>query len=165
MTDKHDEQAEKLLPCKYPSSCANVPGHIQACPRQFAKAIAAKLREMDAEIERLKAELGAKSVEPVFDPKLTAWFSLHSRDPKINEKQNCAEWMKDTTARIAKSVTEKDDLLFASSVALIIGRSAEMVRKYERQGKLPAIKTADGTRLFRRADVEKFLKKKNAEGV
>ena len=63
MTDKHDEQAEKLLPCKYPSSCANVPGHIQACPRQFAKAIAAKLREMGNQNERLKAQLQAEAKE------------------------------------------------------------------------------------------------------
>jgi DNA-binding transcriptional MerR regulator len=54
--------------------------------------------------------------------------------------------------------TKNDELLMASGAAKILNRSAECVRFYERTGKLRAIRTADGTRLFRRTDVEKFLR-------
>lgn len=50
----------------------------------------------------------------------------------------------------------QSDLLMASEAARILNRSAEGVRYYERTGKLPAVRTADGTRLFLRSDVERF---------
>jgi DNA-binding transcriptional MerR regulator len=55
---------------------------------------------------------------------------------------------------------KNDELLMVSSAAKLLNRSAECVRFYERTGKLRAIRTADGTRLFRRADVEKFLRER-----
>jgi DNA-binding transcriptional MerR regulator len=49
---------------------------------------------------------------------------------------------------------KNDELLMATGAAKILNRSAEAVRFYERTGRLPAIRTADGTRLFRVQDVE-----------
>ena len=40
-----------------------------------------------------------------------------------------------------------------------VPRSAASVRLYEKQGLLPATKTASGTRLFRKEDVEKLAQK------
>jgi hypothetical protein len=51
---------------------------------------------------------------------------------------------------------QDDELLMASGAAKILNRSAEGVRYYERIGKLRAIRTADGTRLFRQSDVEQL---------
>jgi DNA-binding transcriptional MerR regulator len=56
-------------------------------------------------------------------------------------------------------IVNDDALLFASGAAKILNRSAEAVRLYERTGKLRAIKTADGTRLFRESDVQKLAAK------
>jgi DNA-binding transcriptional MerR regulator len=47
-----------------------------------------------------------------------------------------------------------DEFLMVTDSAKILDRSAQTVRFYERTGKLAAIRTADGTRLFRRSDVE-----------
>jgi DNA-binding transcriptional MerR regulator len=52
-----------------------------------------------------------------------------------------------------------DEFLMTSDSAKILNRSAQMVRFYERTGKLAAIRTADGTRLFRRSDVEALAAK------
>jgi len=60
-----------------------------------------------------------------------------------------------------------DELLMASGAAKILNRSAEAVRFYERTGKLPAIRTADGTRLFKQSDVQELaakLRKKDQGG-
>ena len=43
--------------------------------------------------------------------------------------------------------------------ALVLKRSGEMVRHYERTGKLVAIKTASGRRLFRAEDVQELARK------
>lgn len=55
--------------------------------------------------------------------------------------------------------THHDELLMATGAARILNRSAETVRFYERMGKLTAIRTVDGTRLFRQSDVEALAAK------
>jgi DNA-binding transcriptional MerR regulator len=50
-------------------------------------------------------------------------------------------------------------LLMVSDATRVLERSAEMVRHYERTGKLAAIKTANGRRLFREQDVKDFARK------
>ena len=52
-----------------------------------------------------------------------------------------------------------DKLLMATDAGKILNRSAETVRFYERTGRLSAIRTADGTRLFRQSDVEALAAK------
>ncbi len=58
--------------------------------------------------------------------------------------------------------------LMASDVGQILNRSAATIRFYERSGRLPAIRTVNGTRLFRLSDVERLrteLEGVNAEEV
>ncbi|MBI4524376.1 MAG: MerR family transcriptional regulator [Deltaproteobacteria bacterium] len=50
-----------------------------------------------------------------------------------------------------------------SDAAKILDRSAAAVILYERTGKLPAIKTANGRRLFRKEDVLKLARKLKRE--
>jgi excisionase family DNA binding protein len=45
------------------------------------------------------------------------------------------------------------DIMLTAEVARFLGKSSETVRLYERRGKLPAMRTAGGVRLFNRADV------------
>jgi DNA-binding transcriptional MerR regulator len=54
---------------------------------------------------------------------------------------------------------DRDDLLTTQDVARAADGEvcASTVRQWERTGKLPAIRTASGMRLFRRADVERVL--------
>lgn len=52
---------------------------------------------------------------------------------------------------------EYADLLTTQDVARADGVCAATVRQWERTGKLPAIRTASGMRLFRRADVDHLL--------
>ena len=47
--------------------------------------------------------------------------------------------------------------LKTSEVARLLCLSESGVRKWAREGRLKAIRTATGQRLFRREDVEKFL--------
>lgn len=49
-----------------------------------------------------------------------------------------------------------DELLTTSDVARSLNRSVDSIRKYERDGKLPALKTRSGQRLFRIDDVERL---------
>lgn len=49
-----------------------------------------------------------------------------------------------------------EHFLTTLDVAQRLGKSPETVRYYERTGKLPAIKTLSGQRIFRLADVEAF---------
>jgi predicted site-specific integrase-resolvase len=44
-----------------------------------------------------------------------------------------------------------------------VPRSAASVRLYEKQGLLPATRTASGTRLFKKEDVEKLAQKLKAQ--
>ena len=71
MTDKHDEQAKELLPCDcdgfmYVGSEA-VESHTVICAAYYRPAVAAALREKDAEIERLKIII-EKLREALADP-------------------------------------------------------------------------------------------------
>lgn len=50
-----------------------------------------------------------------------------------------------------------NDFLIASEAAVILNCTAANVRAIERTGKLHAIRTATGVRLFRRKDVERLV--------
>ncbi len=52
------------------------------------------------------------------------------------------------------------DLLSTADAARILGVVPATVRQLERNGRLPAIRTAGGIRLFRRADVERFARER-----
>ena len=56
-------------------------------------------------------------------------------------------------------------LLTVTDVAHRLGISSESVRSYERHGKLRALKTAGGMRLFEIADVENFAREREAKRV
>ena len=58
-----------------------------------------------------------------------------------------------------------ESLLTVNDVAKMLNRSGESVRGYERQGKLPAIKTLRGLRLFKEKDVREFAGKLCAKRV
>lgn len=49
-----------------------------------------------------------------------------------------------------------DVICTTSDAAKILDRSAQMVRIYERTGKLPAMRTRSGVRVFLECDVRKF---------
>jgi excisionase family DNA binding protein len=51
-----------------------------------------------------------------------------------------------------------DELLTTSDVARALNRSADRVRGYEREGKLPAQRTRSGQRLFKASDVDRLAK-------
>jgi excisionase family DNA binding protein len=48
------------------------------------------------------------------------------------------------------------DYLSVSAAARILERGENTIRKWERDGKLPALKTETGARIFSRADVERL---------
>ena len=58
----------------------------------------------------------------------------------------------------------QNDLLTVFTVAQILNRSPSTIRKYETEGQLKAVRTSAGARLFRRCDVEKFIKKHRERG-
>jgi DNA-binding transcriptional MerR regulator len=60
---------------------------------------------------------------------------------------------------------EVDKLISATEAGRILDKSAESVRAYERQGKLPALKTTRGMRLFRECDVRAFAAKQQSEAA
>ena len=51
---------------------------------------------------------------------------------------------------------KNEEWLTLSSVARLAEKSEATIRQAAKHGKLPAIRTASGIRLFRRSDVEKF---------
>jgi len=53
----------------------------------------------------------------------------------------------------------QNDLLTVFAVAQLLNRSPSTIRKYEADGKLKALRTSSGDRLFRRRDVERFIAK------
>ena len=55
------------------------------------------------------------------------------------------------------------EYMMTQDVARILGKSPETVRFYERTGKLPAIKTVGGRRLFREVDVLRFAETRPAK--
>jgi excisionase family DNA binding protein len=52
--------------------------------------------------------------------------------------------------------------LLTSDVARLLSVSSDTVRLWERLGRLPALKTAGGTRLFDRRDVEQLAREREA---
>jgi excisionase family DNA binding protein len=61
-------------------------------------------------------------------------------------------------ARDKGAPTMQNELLTVFTVAQILNRSPSTIRKYEGEGRLKAVRTSAGARLFRRADVERFMK-------
>lgn len=57
-----------------------------------------------------------------------------------------------------------ENLLQTSEAGRILKRSAEMVRNYERTGKLAAIKLSGGQRLYREEDVRALAAKLESSG-
>lgn len=57
----------------------------------------------------------------------------------------------------------EDGILTASEAARILACSSESVRRFERDGMLPALKTPRGTRIFFERDVIKLAKKRAEE--
>lgn len=55
-----------------------------------------------------------------------------------------------------------DDLVAVGETARLLGKSSDMVRVYERTGKLAAVKIA-GIRYFKRDDVNELIKKQAAK--
>ena len=49
---------------------------------------------------------------------------------------------------------QPDDLMTTGEAGRLLGLSADMVRWLENEGRLPAQRTTNGVRLFRRSDVE-----------
>ncbi len=52
--------------------------------------------------------------------------------------------------------TTRIDFILTTEAAHVLGVSPETVRAWERLGRLPALKTARGVRLFDRLDVERL---------
>jgi len=55
------------------------------------------------------------------------------------------------------------DFILTSEAARICGVSAQSIRAWERVGRLTAMKTAGGVRLFRRADVEELKRARSTQ--
>jgi excisionase family DNA binding protein len=53
-------------------------------------------------------------------------------------------------------VTNPDDLLTPSDAARVLGLSPDSVRVLSDNGRLPAMRTVSGRRLFRRGDVDRL---------
>lgn len=57
---------------------------------------------------------------------------------------------------MAKRKPDPDDLMTTGEAARLLGLSPDMVRVLERENRLPAQRTTNGVRLFRRRDVERL---------
>lgn len=55
-------------------------------------------------------------------------------------------------------VTSEDELLTPSAAARMLLKSEGSVLLYATNGQLPCVRTTTGMRLFRRADLEKFIR-------
>ena len=58
--------------------------------------------------------------------------------------------------------SEINEILSTSTAARELNVAAQTVRLWERTGKLPAVKTTDGRRLFSRSDIEKLKRERAA---
>jgi excisionase family DNA binding protein len=56
----------------------------------------------------------------------------------------------------ANQGTDPNDLMTPSDAARILGLSADSVRVLSDSGRLPAMRTVSGRRLFRRSDVDRL---------
>jgi excisionase family DNA binding protein len=56
----------------------------------------------------------------------------------------------------ANQSTDPNDLMTPSDAARILGLSADSVRVLSDSGRLPAMRTVSGRRLFRRSDVDRL---------
>jgi len=70
MSDKYDEQVERLLPCWYPGPCEHLGPregkmilHIIGCPAYYRSAVTAALRELGEDRDKLCARCNAKDDE------------------------------------------------------------------------------------------------------
>ena len=61
------------------------------------------------------------------------------------------------------AVNEPSEWLGIGDVAKRMDRSTSLVGILERTGQLPAIRTAGGVRIFRRQDVEEFIKNRETK--
>jgi excisionase family DNA binding protein len=61
---------------------------------------------------------------------------------------------------IQKAAANPDDLMTASDAARILGVSVDMVRLLARGGELAFMSTISGVRLFRRADVDALVSRR-----
>ena len=57
------------------------------------------------------------------------------------------------------------DYLTVGESARLLNRSGDAVRLYERQGRLPAIRTRKGWRLFKATDVERLAKELKSQDL
>jgi excisionase family DNA binding protein len=57
----------------------------------------------------------------------------------------------------------KDEILTTGDSARRLNLSADRVRQLEREGKLPALKTRSGQRLFKASDVDRLAKQMGNE--
>jgi helix-turn-helix protein len=69
-------------------------------------------------------------------------------------------------SKVMKEVSHAEDrpeseLFTPSAAARFIRKSEGSMRVYAASGKLPCIRTSTGLRLFRRADLEKFISKQD----
>ena len=61
--------------------------------------------------------------------------------------------------------TATSELLTTGDAARLIGVSADAVRLWERDGRLPATRTQSGVRLFIREDVEAFAQRRREKAA
>jgi excisionase family DNA binding protein len=64
--------------------------------------------------------------------------------------------MNHTSMNQALGTQDPDDLMTPSDAARILGLSADSVRVLSDSGRLPAMRTVSGRRLFRRSDVDRL---------
>ena len=62
-----------------------------------------------------------------------------------------------------KKIAGADDLMTASDAARILGVSVDMVRIWAKSGELSCTSTIGGMRLFRRADVTAFARRRERQ--
>jgi len=64
--------------------------------------------------------------------------------------------MNQTTTNNTPHSPDPDDLMTPSDAARVLGLSADSVRVLSDSGRLPALRTISGRRLFRRSDVDRL---------
>ena len=69
------------------------------------------------------------------------------------------------TPWVTKKTPEAQALVLTSQAARILAVASETVRTWERVGKLHAVRTAGGVRLFDRADVERLARERESASL